>query len=411
MYRKYKMTQKNQNENWKRYAWFGLIVIILPFLISIYTRLWVYSAITIGFLFGFFLQKGQLCGSSAFSEVIIMKDRKKLWGLWVAIVTGMGLFAIGSTAGLHSLTVKPLLILNMIIGGIIFGAGTVLAGGCVSGCLYKSGEGNLNSIVALIGIAFGISSVEYGHLHGINMWMKKTAVIKTVSGGSVSISSLTGLPYWILAFIFIVITIFATIYVNKKSRQTSSGMTFVPEKASFEKIMTKRWKPWQAGIAIGLLGFLAYMSSSASGRNYPLGVSHGVLFVHNITTANDYQNIYKPKLTIENKALESERLSPKPKRKVVWWLVLLVSSLVLGSWVSAQMSGDVKLLPKPPDQILFAILGGVFVGIGAAIAGGCVVGNIISGWALMSVGCLIFGIFTLLSNWAMTWFYLMGGWE
>jgi hypothetical protein len=54
------MTQKNQNENWKRYAWFGLIVIILPFLISIYTSLWIYSAITIGFLFGFFLQKGQL---------------------------------------------------------------------------------------------------------------------------------------------------------------------------------------------------------------------------------------------------------------------------------------------------------------------------------------------------------------
>jgi len=75
MYRKYKMTQKNQNENWKRYAWFGLIVIILPFLISIYTSLWIYSAITIGFLFGFFLQKGQLCGSSAFSEVIIMKEK------------------------------------------------------------------------------------------------------------------------------------------------------------------------------------------------------------------------------------------------------------------------------------------------------------------------------------------------
>jgi len=405
------MALTNRSVNWKGYTWSGLVVIISPLFISIYTGLWVYSGISIGFLFGFFLQKGQLCGSSAFSEVIIMRDWKKLWGLWVAIVTSMGMFAIGSSVGLHSLTVKPLLLLNMVIGGIIFGAGTVLAGGCVSGCLYKAGEGNLNAIVALIGIALGISSVEYGHLHGLNMWMKKIAAIKTASGAPVSISSLTGLPYWILAIIFIFLTIFAAIYLTKQRKKTSSAIKVDPEKASFEKIMTKRWKPWQAGIAIGLLGLLAYMSSAASGRNYPLGVSHGVLFVHNIATADDYQGIYKPKPTIENKSLESNRLSPKPRRKVVWWLVLLVTALITGSWVSARMSGDAKLLPKPPDQILFAILGGILVGIGATIARGCVVGNIISGWALMSVGCIIFGIFTLLANWTMTWLYLMGGWE
>jgi len=34
-----------------------------------------------------------------------------------------------------------------------------------------------------------------------------------------------------------------------------------------------RWKPWQAGLAIGILAIAAYMSSSASGRNYPLGVT------------------------------------------------------------------------------------------------------------------------------------------
>ena len=47
----------------------------------------VLTAIPIGFLFGFFLQKGDLCGASAFSEVLLMKDWRKIYGLWVCIVT------------------------------------------------------------------------------------------------------------------------------------------------------------------------------------------------------------------------------------------------------------------------------------------------------------------------------------
>jgi hypothetical protein len=49
------------------------------------------------------------------------------------------------------------------------------------------------------------------------------------------------------------------------------------------------------------------------------------------------------------------------------------------------------------------------LGAGAAFAGGCVIGNILSGWALMSVGNILFGVVTILSNWVVTYFYLMGG--
>jgi hypothetical protein len=62
---------------------------------------------------------------------------------------------------------------------------------------------------------------------------------------------------------------------------------------------------------------------------------------------------------------------------------------------------------KPPDELLFAMLGGVLVGIGAALATGCVVGNIMSGWALLSIGSLFFGIVAVLANWITTYFYLM----
>ena len=80
-----------------------------------------------------------------------------------------------------------------------------------------------------------------------------------------------------------------------------------------------------------------------------------------------------------------------------------------GSFISGRMSGQARLLPKPPEQTVIAILGGFLIGIGAAIGSGCVIGNILSGWALMSMGMFIFGIAVLIFNWITTYLYLMGG--
>jgi hypothetical protein len=37
-----------------------------------------------------------------------------------------------------------------------------------------------------------------------------------------------------------------------------------------------------------------------------------------------------------------------------------------------------------------------------------VIGNILSGWALLSVGTILFGVVVVLANWLTTWLYLMG---
>jgi hypothetical protein len=98
-----------------------------------------------------------------------------------------------------------------------------------------------------------------------------------------------------------------------------------------------------------------------------------------------------------------------PAKKVSLWLIFEVVAVVLGAFVSAKLTGRVRLLPKPPQQTITAFFGGLLVGIGAAIAGGCVIGNIMSGVALMSVGNLLFAVVVILTNWITTHFYLMGG--
>jgi uncharacterized membrane protein YedE/YeeE len=364
------------------------------------TGRWFLSAIPIGVLFGFFLQKGDLCGSSAFSEVVLVRDWRKVWGLWVAIVVSMLGIALGDLLGWIQLNPKPLVWASAVVGGLVFGVGMVLAGGCVSGCLYKAAAGNLNSIAALLAMPAGIALAEYGPLSAWRVGLLQLR-IPAADGGPVTLSSLTGLPFWVLALVLAGATL---LWTRARARRPRAGAEVPAAAPAVGELLRRPWKPWQAGLAIGLLTLPAYLSSAASGRNYPLGTTHGVLHASLLLTDAPVQHVTGPPAP----AAAGDAPAPAPRKKVVWWLVLLVGSLMVGSQVAARLSGQARLLPKPPEQVLVAVAGGFLVGVGASLAAGCVIGNILSGWAMMSLGALLFGITTILANWATTVVYLRG---
>jgi len=382
--------------------WVFVILGIGFFIGALVTGRWVLSAFPVGLLFGFFLQKGDLCGASAFSEVLLMRDGRKVFGLWVGIVVSMVGFAVASLAGWVSLSPKPLLWVNDIAGGLVFGAGTVLAGGCISGCLYKSAMGNLNSIAALLTIPIGIAFVEHGPLTG---WATKMKAIKTTAagGGPVTLSSLSGLPFWSWALTIAGLT--AGMVLLRGRMRGDRGVPPAPpvRKDRTSGLLSRPWKPWQAGLAIGLVVVASLFSSAAAGRNYPIGVTHGVLHVQELLTESSLIHVTGP----VDKA-PAPAAAPGA-RKIGWWLVLVVFGTFFGSLASVSLQGRFRLQPKPPEQVVTALGGGFLVGAGAAMATGCVVGNIMSGWPLMSVGMLLFGVAVVLANWATTYLFMMGG--
>lgn len=302
---------------------------------------------------------------------------------------------------------------SYLLGGLVFGAGMVLAGGCVSGCLFKTGAGNLNSMAGLVGIPLGVAMVETGPLKRVAGALG-AHVLRAPDGGPVTLGSLSGLPFWAIAVSLAALTVVGATWWRRL--HPSRRASVQPKLGWIERALTKSWRPWAAGLAIGLLAGPAYLSSAASGRNYPIGVTHGVFHSFVVLTASPVQGVWRPQAAPDPAASAPKPAAPattaapeSPARKVSWWLVLVVVSLVAGSHVSARLEGSFRLLPKPPEQVLVAFGGGILVGIGAALATGCVVGNILSGWALQSVGVMFFGVVTLLSAWATTWVYLMGG--
>jgi hypothetical protein len=318
------------------------------------------------------------------------------------IVVSMIGFAVASLLGPISLNPKPLLWVIDIVGGLVFGAGTVLAGGCISGCLYKSAMGNLNSIVALLTIPIGIAFVEHGPLTG---WVAKMKTVKTTAagGGPITLPSLSGLPFWAWALIFTGLTA-GVVLLRRMKRGARDSKPVPPARPGGSPgLLSRPWKPWQAGIAVGLVVVASLFSSAAAGRNYPIGVTHGVLHVQELLTESSLIHIAGPP------AKTTAPASVLGAKKITWWLVLVVFGTFFGALASASLQGRVRLQSKPPEQVVTALFGGFLVGAGAAIATGCVVGNIMSGWPLMSVGMFFFGMAAVLANWTMTYFFMMGG--
>lgn len=112
---------KSSRVNWQAYMAASLIGLTGITIVAVVTKMWVLTAIPVGILFGFFLQKGDLCGSSAFSETTMMRDPRKMIGLWILIVVAMLGFAGLHLLGWVKLNPKPLIYLSYIIGGVMQG--------------------------------------------------------------------------------------------------------------------------------------------------------------------------------------------------------------------------------------------------------------------------------------------------
>jgi hypothetical protein len=102
-----------------------------------------------GLAFGFVLQRGRLCFAAAFRDIFLLQHGRTL----KAVLAGLAVATIGfglvmskqvpnPTLGFLPPTANVLPIgLHLVFGGLIFGFGMVVAGGCVSGSVYRMGEG------------------------------------------------------------------------------------------------------------------------------------------------------------------------------------------------------------------------------------------------------------------------------
>jgi uncharacterized protein len=106
-----------------------------------------------GVIYGMFLQYGRFCMASAVRDLFAVKVPRMAVGMMIAVALYSIVAAIVTLSGFSTFHSNAMG-WHVVIGGAIFGFGIVFTGGCASGSLYKTGEGNMNSLLVVLSISF-----------------------------------------------------------------------------------------------------------------------------------------------------------------------------------------------------------------------------------------------------------------
>ncbi|GMR19413.1 MAG: hypothetical protein BMS9Abin36_0008 [Gammaproteobacteria bacterium] len=119
-----------------------------------YSEYYLYLSVYLwfGLVYGLSMQYGRFCFSSAFRDLFAVGVARMAVGITIAIVLFAFVASLVTAQGLSTFHPAPSSI-HAVIAGAIFGVGMVFAGGCASGSLYKTGEGNMNALLVVLSIS------------------------------------------------------------------------------------------------------------------------------------------------------------------------------------------------------------------------------------------------------------------
>ena len=138
------------------------------------------------------------------------------------------------------------------------------------------------------------------------------------------------------------------------------------------------WTWRTAGLALGGIGIAAWLASAASGRHYGLSMTGPLRSWFEWALAGD-------------NALD--------------WGSMLIAGLIAGSFLAAWLNSELRWRVPRGQRLLQSGGGGVVMGIGAQIAGGCTIGHSLTGLSVLSLGSALTTVAILAGAWGTA--YLM----
>jgi len=289
------------------------------------------SGFIVGAGYGYISQRGAFCMNSGFRMVVTERNTTKVKSYVLAIALQMLVVPWVFAWGLSSRTYPAMFPVGAVLGGLLFGASMRWAGGCAAGVWYKIGSGSLGALVATLGMALGATAFELGPLVGL-----RTAVQS--AGPSVSSAPLAASWAW------------ATVL--------GLGLVAILWRAAPGQAGAWSWQ--RTGIAMGILGIVAWPLSSLAARDFGMAVVPGTV-----------------------------SLLAEPVKRFVSWDVLFVLGIPLGAFVAARTSGRITVSKVSALSASRRFAGGLGLGVGASLAAGCTVGHGLTGIPLLAPGSIL----------------------
>jgi hypothetical protein len=330
-----------------------------------------------GLAAGIVFQRSQFCFAAAFRDLYRKRDRRVLLGLASALAVGSAgyMLVFGAWIPEPSLYRPDTAHIapvgwHLLLGGAIFGFGMVLGGGCITGHLFRFGEGSAVAPVGLLGVvagyALGLAAWNPIYLNlvgsGRGLWLPER--LGYAGAFALQIGALAAGAALLLL-------------------RTPPPVTLAPPPATLpsvaRRIFIEPWPAWAGGIALGLIATFAYLRTTPLGVTEEIGrlarVAGGGLGLvpeqlHGLDRLKGCAAVASPESASTN--------------------AVFVLALLGGALFAALVSGQFRPRAGSPVGFLRALGGGVLVGFGAMISLGCTVGTLMSGIMAFSMSGWIF---------------------
>lgn len=331
----------------------------------------IFTGLFCGALLGFVMQRGRFCLTGGFRDMYIAKNNRIFYALLVAIaIQSIGVFTLIGFGQL-SYDAGTFPWFGTIAGGYVFGIGIVMAGGCATGTWYRAGEGLIGSWIALFAYMLASAVMRSDRLTAFNRQ------IKSLSTEHNSIADTFGLSPWPFIAVLALVTLWLVVKELQKPKLKVAAL--LPKKTGLAHLLfEKRWHPFVSAVLIGLIATLAWPLSAATGRVFGLGIT--------APSANILQY-----LVIGND-------------KFLNWSVFLVLGIFLGAFIAAKGSREFRIRAADAATSVRSFGGGILMGFGASIAGGCSIGNGLVMTAMITWQGWIGLFFMILGVWTASWY-------
>ena len=303
----------------------------------------------IGFIYGVIAQRKQFCFSGGIKDLILFSHTRRTASLIVAIATVIlftqtfsYIYNIDLSASKYYININYLFI---IVGGLMFGYGMMIADGCSSRHLIKLSQGDKESFYILISLGiFAYITYKFFQLFYADIY-ENSIVSYTTFESSFQI------PY-ILAFVVIVFLLYK----------------------SLNKCMNI-FQCWD-GFSIGVLISLTWVFTSIIAEELFIDVkAQSLSFVYPLG-----------KITEGIISLNED---------VINFGILTVFGVLIGGFISSKFNSQYTKKQmcdnsqQNPPSLFKKIIGGAIMGVGGMLAVGCTVGQGLSGISTLSFASLL----------------------
>jgi hypothetical protein len=320
-------------------------------------------------LAGGVLHRSHFCTMGALSDIFLMGNRTRLrqWVLAVAVailgfgaMVGLGLISPQNTIYANT----SLSFVSLGLGGLLFGAGMVLASGCISKTLTRLGAGNLKSLVVLLVV--GVSALAT--LRGLPaVWR-----VRELDPISFPLHHGAFVSQWVMDWTGLSLATAAGV----SACGAGAALLFWVFKDAPFRSLRDAWP----GLALGSFVVAAWWVSGVLGFVPEHPETLDAVFLTTASARMEAVSMTAPVALWWDAWMYFSDGSKRLTLGMVW-----VPGLIFGSFLSARHEGSFRWegFTQTPDLVSH-LLGGLLMGVGGVMAMGCTFGQGLSGLSTLS---------------------------